>query len=248
MHKEKIKFVRSLHLKKNRKTEGLFIAEGIKVVESLINTSIMVKEVYVTAALRTRFTHVTSLTEVSEQEMQKMSALTTSQGVLAICAIPQAAATGSDFKTELALALDDISDPGNMGTIIRIAHWFGIRYIYCSPNCTDAFSPKVVQASMGSIARVSMKYENLEDVLTRAGQGIPIYGAMLNGSSLYTQNLSPNGIIVIGNESNGINKNLYPYINRRIAIPSFNEPEAGPDSLNAAIAAAIICSEFRRRT
>jgi TrmH family RNA methyltransferase len=144
--------------------------------------------------------------------------------------------------SKLALALDSVQDPGNLGTIIRIADWFGIDTIYCSENTADAWSPKVVQATMGSIARVNIVYTNLKELISKAQ--VPVYGTLLDGQDIYTQELSKEGLIVMGNEGNGISAEIRQMINRKLLIPQFHE---GPESLNVAIATAITCSEFRRR-
>lgn len=253
MTKAEINFIRSLHDKKSRRENGLFIAEGKKTIEELLNfhpnshRKELVREIYVQGDTALPFPKYKGTVKVvSVSEMQKISALVTPQGILAVCAIPDEPAVPPDFHTELILALDCISDPGNMGTIIRIAHWFGIRHIYCSPNCTDVYSPKVVQASMGSIAGVAIHYSNLHDFLNKAVD-VPIYGAMLKGNSVYGEKLKSNGILIIGNESNGISKEIAGFIKHPLTIPSFSNSIHSPDSLNAAVAAAVICSEFRRR-
>jgi TrmH family RNA methyltransferase len=242
MHKGKIKFIRSLHIKKNRRAEGLFVVEGRKSVETLLKSQIKVKEIYVTSAHEHDFRDAGGV-GVSESEMQKISALDTPPGILAVCAIPPPGKE-PNLNSELALALDGISDPGNMGTIIRVAHWFGIGHIYCSLNCTDVYGPKAVQGSMGSIASVHLHDVNLEEWLSRT-DAVTIYGAVLNGKSVFTEKLKPAGVLVIGSEANGISKEIMPFIKYALSIPAFTKN--APDSLNAAIATAIICSEFRRR-
>jgi TrmH family RNA methyltransferase len=149
-----------------------------------------------------------------------------------------------DFAKELVLVLDDIRDPGNMGTILRIADWFGIRHIYCSAESVDVYNPKVIQASMGSIVKLQVHYTDLITMLNEAGEGIPVYGAVLNGKSIYEENLRPNGLLVIGNESTGISEDVFKFITKPISIPIYNTN--GPESLNAGVATAILCAEFRR--
>jgi TrmH family RNA methyltransferase len=258
LSKAQIKHIRSLHLKKYRDEEGLFIAEGKKIVEELLDSSIEVLQILVTdtnEALLASFRKAiklqkddidTELVSIADTDLDKISALTTPQSVLAVCKIPKGISVHPNLKKELALALDDIRDPGNLGTIIRIADWFGINHIYCSEECVDAYNPKVVQASMGSIARVKVHYINLTEMLkSRAGENITIYGALLNGKNIYKENASATGILVIGNESNGISKEVQKYISSPISIPSYNAN--GPESLNAAIATAILCAELKRR-
>jgi TrmH family RNA methyltransferase len=154
-----------------------------------------------------------------------------------------------DTQKELVLVLDDIRDPGNLGSIIRIADWFGIRYIFCTSECVDAYNPKVVQASMGSIARVHVDYKNLRTLLQQSKDALsPVYGAKLDGSNVLTTELLPNGVLIIGNESNGISQEVGNYITHAIKIPSFpvNGKTTTAESLNAAMATAILCAEFRR--
>jgi len=242
LSKAQIKHIRALHLKKYRDAEGLFIAEGKKIVEELSNSSIQIEEIFSVEDFKVN----KKVTKITSDELDKISALTTPQSVLAVCKIPSETGTQPNLKKELALALDDIRDPGNLGTIIRIADWFGINHIYCSQECVDAYNPKVVQASMGSIARVRLHYVNLPEILKdRAGEGIAIYGALLNGKNIYKEEASATGILVIGNESNGISKEVQKYISSPVSIPSYNAN--GPESLNAAIATAILCAELKRR-
>jgi TrmH family RNA methyltransferase len=177
--------------------------------------------------------------EVSDEELRRVSFLQHPQRVLALFFIPTESVPS---VSSLSLALDDVQDPGNLGTIIRIADWFGIDTIYCSENTADAWSPKVVQATMGSIARVNIIYTDLQELISKAQ--VPVYGTLLDGQDIYTQELSKEGIIVMGNEGNGISAPIRKLINRRLLIPQFHE---GPESLNVAIATAITCSEFRRR-
>ncbi|MEK6616878.1 MAG: RNA methyltransferase [Bacteroidota bacterium] len=249
--KAQIKQVRLLHQKKYRDEKNLFIAEGQKVVNELLNSKYKVKEIFATKQFQVsgfRF-HVE---EVSENELAQISALTTPHQVLAVVESLKGEKTKSPFRDvelladELVIALDDISDPGNFGTIIRIADWFGINHLLCSEACVDVYNPKVVQAAMGSIARVDVHYGNLaslmEDVRGQMAD-VKIYGAVLNGKNIYSEKLSDNGIILIGNESRGISENLLQYVSNKLSIPNFS---TGADSLNAAVATAVICSEFRR--
>lgn len=234
--KNQIKFVRQLEQKKYRKKEGLFVAEGPKVVGDLLRAGFNAQEIYATKEWNSNGKRVQ---EVTEEELRKVSFLQHPQQVLALFEIPSAKLSSD---SALSLALDDVQDPGNLGTIIRIADWFGISTIYCSENTVDAWSPKVVQATMGSIARVNIVYTDLKELIQNAS--VPVYGTLLDGQNIYTQELSQDGIIVMGNEGNGISQAIRPLINRKLLIPQFHE---GPESLNVAIATAITCSEFRRR-
>jgi TrmH family RNA methyltransferase len=244
LSKAQIKRIRSLQLKKYREAEGFFIAEGKKIVEELIDSEITIEHIYALEEYIASLSSSVPYTKISKEELDKVSALTTAQGVVAVCKIPEGGKTQPDLKKDLVLALDEIKDPGNMGTIIRIADWFGINHIYCSEECVDTYNPKVIQASMGSIARVKVQYVNLSDRLSSMGEGIPVYGALLSGKNIYKEKLAPNGILVIGNESNGVSQAVQKYITNPVSIPSYNLN--GPESLNAAIATAILCAEFRK--
>ena len=234
--KNQIKFVRQLEQKKYRKKEGLFVAEGPKVVGDLLRAGFKAHTIFATSEWESQGQ---TFQEVSDEELRRVSFLQHPQRVLALFSIPTESVPS---VSSLSLALDDVQDPGNLGTIIRIADWFGIDTIYCSENTADAWSPKVVQATMGSIARVNIIYTDLQELISKAQ--VPVYGTLLDGQDIYTQELSKEGIIVMGNEGNGISAPIRKLINRRLLIPQFHE---GPESLNVAIATAITCSEFRRR-
>ena len=248
LSKARIKKIQQLHQKKYREQERLFIAEGPKIVNDLLRSKFGVKEVFETS----EFSKVSAgypVTAVTEKELSSLSALSTPNQVLAIFDIPETKPDIGSMKKELILALDDIRDPGNLGTILRVADWFGITHVLCSHTCVDVFNPKVVQATMGSIARVNVHYVSLEDVLNRF---TPVYAAVMDGKNIYSEELSAKGTILIGNESRGVSTNLLKHVTHRLTIPSFPkagtlEKNEGADSLNAAIAAAVICSEFRRR-
>jgi len=234
--KNQIKFVRQLEQKKYRKKEGLFVAEGPKVVGDLLRAGFKAHTIFATSEWESQGQ---TFQEVSDEELRRVSFLQHPQRVLALFFIPTESVPS---VSSLSLALDDVQDPGNLGTIIRIADWFGIDTIYCSENTADAWSPKVVQATMGSIARVNIIYTDLQELISKAK--VPVYGTLLDGQDIYTQELSKEGIIVMGNEGNGISAPIRKLINRKLLIPQFHE---GPESLNVAIATAITCSEFRRR-
>lgn len=234
--KNQIKFVRQLEQKKYRKKEGFFVAEGPKVVGDLLRAGFKAHTIFATSEWESQGQ---TFQEVSDEELRRVSFLQHPQRVLALFFIPTESVPS---VSSLSLALDDVQDPGNLGTIIRIADWFGIDTIYCSENTADAWSPKVVQATMGSIARVNIIYTDLQELISKAQ--VPVYGTLLDGQDIYTQELSKEGIIVMGNEGNGISAPIRKLINRKLLIPQFHE---GPESLNVAIATAITCSEFRRR-
>ncbi len=223
----------------------LFIAEGKKIVDELLQSHIDVVHLYTSG----NYFGNKPFTKIDGDEMKKISTLTTPQNILAMCRIPAENSVIPDFSKELVLVLDDIRDPGNMGTIIRIADWFGINYIFCTSECVDAYNPKTVQASMGSIARVKVDYKNLRGVMQQCRDNhIPVYGAKLDGANILQTQLTSHGVIVIGNESNGISEELGAYITHSLKIPAY--PVSGKavsaESLNAAIATAILCAEFRR--
>ena len=242
------KYIHSLELKKNRKKEKAFVAEGGKIVEELLPhfqplvilglSSWMDAQAWDSISPCERYT-------VTHEELERVSFLQHPQQVIAVFALPDEAASFEIDNSQLYLALDGGQDPGNMGTIIRIADWYGIKTIICSETTADAYNPKVVQASMGSIARVRMIYTPLQPLLSSLPQHYPVYGTLLHGENIYTTQLTKHGIIVMGNEGNGIGKETQQHITRSLTIPRFNADE-GPESLNVAIATAIVCSEFRR--
>ena len=244
--KNKIKYIRSLELKKNRNKEGKFVAEGFKVVDDLLALQPADLIVATQEWLHGKhFADQTEVIEVTEEELKKVSFLQHPQQVLAVFR----QATSGDYSintSELSLALDGVQDPGNLGTIIRIADWFGITHIYCSQDTADVYNPKVVQATMGSIARVKVEYGNLLALVESLPADVPVYGTLLDGDNIYQQTLENRGIIVMGNEGKGISPALAKKVNRRLLIPNFPEGRATADSLNVAIATAITCSEFRR--
>jgi len=244
--KNKIKYIRSLELKKNRNKEGKFVAEGFKVVDDLL--ALQPADLIVATQEWLHDKHLaaqTEVIEVTEEELKKVSFLQHPQQVLAVFG----QATSGDYSIntqELSLALDGVQDPGNLGTIIRIADWFGITHIYCSQDTADVYNPKVVQATMGSIARVKVEYGNLLGLVESLPADVPVYGTLLDGDNIYQQQLENRGLIVMGNEGKGISPALAKKVNRRLLIPNFPEGRATADSLNVAIATAITCSEFRR--
>ena len=247
--KNQLKYIRQLEQKKYRRREGVFVAEGTKVVGDLLQRY-RPEAVFATADWQAPTGITPQL--VTDDELRRISFLQHPQQVLALFPLPVSSQPStvnskpSTVNSELSLALDGVQDPGNLGTIIRIADWFGISTIICSEDTVDAWNPKVVQATMGSIARVNIIYLNLPDFLETLPADFPVYGTFLDGDNIYTQELTPNGLIIMGNEGNGISEAVRSKVNRRLLIPDFHQ---GPtaDSLNVAIATAITCSEFRRR-
>ena len=189
---------------------------------------------------------LSKIQEVDEQEMSKVSQLVTPPDVLAVYRIPEYHLNIETLKKELVLALDTVQDPGNLGTIVRLADWFGIRHIVCSPDTADLYNPKVVQATMGALARVKVYYRSLPDFLSQVDSSV-VYGTFLDGEDIYHTSLTKSGVIVMGNEGNGISVKLEPYIGKRLYIPNYPVGQPTSESLNVAVAAAITCAEFRRR-
>ena len=180
-------------------------------------------------------------------EIARASLLKTPQDVIAIFNQRKEKTDITVIEKQLCLALDDVQDPGNLGTIIRIADWFGIEHIFCSTNTVDVYSPKVVQATMGALSRVHLHYVSLTELIGKLNKNVPIYGTLLDGTNIYTQELSTTGLIVMGNEGNGITAEVRQLINRKLYIPNYPEGRDTSESLNVAIATAVTCAEFRRR-
>ena len=241
--KNKIKYIRSLELKKNRNKEGKFVAEGFKVVDDLLALQPADLIVATDEWLRGKhFGAETEVIEVTDEELKKVSFLQHPQQVLAVFR----QATSGDYSintSELSLALDGVQDPGNLGTIIRIADWFGITHIYCSQDTADVYNPKVVQATMGSIARVKVEYGDLLELVESLPADVPVYGTLLDGDNIYQQKLENHGLIVMGNEGKGISPALAKKVNHKLLIPNFPEGRATADSLNVAIATAITLTD-----
>lgn len=240
--KNQIKLITGLQQKKYRKQHKLFFAEGIKVVQELLNSNFELHEVYTTQSAEASFNKVSDAKKqlITDAELKKISALTTPNSCLALFKIPENQPVN---KSGLIVALDDVRDPGNLGTIIRLCDWFGIEHLVCSENCVDVYNPKVVQATMGSITRVNVVYTNLEEYLSKTE--LPVFGTFMNGENVYTQQLPIDGIIVMGNEANGISATIERHVTNRIAIPRFGKLQE-TESLNVATATAITLSEFKR--
>jgi len=250
--KNQIQHIKSLTISKFRKMHGEFIAEGPKIIDELLNSSFKVKHVFALEEWINAYGSVLqkdiSIVKVSEKELDRISNLKNPNQVLAVVEMPTSKKPPKSIN-DLTLMLDNISDPGNMGTIIRTADWFGIKTIICSENCVDIYNPKVVQATMGSIFRVNIHYIDLEENLKKTPPGPNVYGTFQDGKNIYHTELDGKGIVVIGNESKGISANLHPFITEKISIPSYSAiNRQSAESLNASIASAIICAEFRRQS
>lgn len=238
--KNQIKLIKSLQQKKYRKLYQLFIAEGVKVIQELLNSNYELVELYTTHEI---FSNVekSKINFISEVELKSISALVTPNECLAVFIIPEK--VKMDYFETTQIALDDIRDPGNMGTIIRLADWFGIQNIICSEATVDVYNPKVIQATMGSIARVNVMYCDLKNYLLNVK--VPVYGTLLEGKNIYAEKLMQPSIIVLGNESNGISQEVQHLITHKITIPRFGTLQQ-TESLNVATATAIVLSEFCR--
>ncbi|MBP3758110.1 MAG: RNA methyltransferase [Prevotella sp.] len=250
LSKSIIKYIRSLELKKFRQRENAFVAEGPKVVGELLGI-FTPKLIVATPEWLCQHGHAVhaDVYEVTDEELRKASFLQHPQSVLAVFALPEAhRQLPATVGEQLFLALDNVQDPGNLGTIIRIADWFGIRHIVCNVATADAYSPKVVQATMGSLARVSLYYTPLVAWLDALPAGTPVYGTLLDGSNIYEKELTAHGVIVMGNEGNGISDEVRQRLSCRILIPNYPEGSTSAESLNVAIATAVTCAEFRRQT
>ena len=247
--KNQIKYIKSLEQKKVRYREGMFVAEGPKVVGDLLEAGYVPDRIMATPEWfqNGNWQEEGCSQIVTDEELNRISFLQHPQQVLAVFPIPVFQNQNHDFSSHLFLALDNVQDPGNLGTIIRIADWFGITTIFCSPDTADAYNPKVVQATMGSIARVHVVYTDLQMLFSEIPAGTPVYGTFLDGKDIYEQTLSPNGIIIMGNEGNGISHDVAKYVNKKLLIPHYPAEKETADSLNVAIATAITCAEFRRR-
>lgn len=246
--KSKIKLFRSLEKKKYRDEHGLFIAEGNKLIADLMPAFACEWLFAKTSWMATQGNLPAKEIDIAEEDdITKVSLLKNPQDVLAIFKRPVYQLEDADPTDQLILALDGVQDPGNLGTIVRLADWFGIEHIICSPDTADAFSPKTVQASMGALARVKVHYTSLSDYLEKYNQ-TALYGTFLNGENIYEKTLTKNGIIIMGNEGNGIRPEIEKQINQRLYIPNYPLNRETSESLNVAIAAAIICAEFRRKS
>ncbi|WP_367756882.1 TrmH family RNA methyltransferase [Flavobacterium sp. WC2430] len=237
--KNQIKLITSLQQKKYRIVNQLFFAEGVKVIQELLQSDFELDHLYTT---QNDFEDVliNKKTLIHENDLKKISALSTANSCLAVFKMP---AEKDIVESGLIIALDSIRDPGNLGTILRLCDWFGINQIVCSKETVDIYNPKVVQATMGSITRVNVRYIDLNDFLSQTK--LPVFGTFMDGANIYKESLPQEGIIVMGNEANGISDELEEIIQKRLSIPRFGDLRK-TESLNVATATAIILSEFRR--
>jgi len=247
--KNKIKYIRSLELKKNRISERIFVAEGNKLVADML-------PFYTCKLLLAKPNWMATQGDIpaeellvaDEDDIRKASFLKNPQDVLALFHYPEWNLEEADPRKDLVLLLDGIQDPGNLGTIIRLADWFGIEHIVCSTDTADVFNPKTVQATMGALAHVKVHYTELAGYIRHwKGNSAPVYGTFLDGDNLYGRSLTKNGLLIMGNEGNGVRPEIASLADERLYIPNYPQGRETAESLNVAIATAILCSEFRRR-
>jgi len=250
--RNKAALIISLQKKKVRDEEKLFVIEGDKIVREFLEAKVMVKTLVALPEFLNSLAlfHKQGIGEIipaTENDLKKISSLKTPHNALAVIRMIEPIRDPDDLKKELTIILDCVQDPGNLGTIIRSAAWFGIKNIYCSGDCADVYNPKVIQASMGAILHVNVTYTSLPELLESARKmSIKIYGALIEGESIYSYKLGSSGIILFGNESKGISGELLPFITNRIMIPKLTDEQHGIDSLNVSMAASVILSEFTR--
>ncbi|MFM6954755.1 MAG: TrmH family RNA methyltransferase [Sphingobacteriaceae bacterium] len=245
LSKSEIGFIKSLQQKKYRKEQALFVVEGLKSVVEFLQSAYSVHSVYGTSAVLPKLGKISQnikLLELKADEIAKISGLTTPQDILAVVHIPQKDEKNLKIKNDtFHLLLDGIQDPGNLGTIIRTADWFGFKQVICSSDTVEAYNPKVVQASMGSLARMTVTYTDLEALVSNSK--VPAFAATLGGTSIFETNFGTEGLLILGNEGNGIRPELLEKVSNRVTIPLFG----GAESLNVAVSAGIFCAEVRRK-
>lgn len=248
LSKNRIKYIRALDTKKHRDAEGVFVAEGPKLVEELLG-HFSCPLLVATHAWTSRHADPAcdELIVVTDEELARTSLQKAPREVLGIFRQRRTLPPCDAPRQGLCLALDGIQDPGNLGTIVRLADWFGIRTLFCSADTADLYNPKVVQATMGSLARVAVHYTDLRELIAGQTPDVPVYGTFLDGENIYRQPLSDRGIIVMGNEGKGIRKELEAIITRKLYVPAYPESHGASESLNVAIATAVVCAEFRRQ-
>jgi len=244
LSKPQIRTITSLQHKKFRREHGLFVVEGIKSVTEFLHSDYRVQQVFYTpqaAAKLIKIPHNIKSDEIDEQELKRISSLKTPQGVLALVGIPDyPPLTSNGLEQGFHLVLDDIQDPGNLGTIIRTADWFGFSRVICSVGSVDAYNPKAIQASMGSLARMQVHYTDVTELV--AHSPVPVFGAVLDGTSIYDTDFGRQGLVVLGNEGNGISATVLKHIKHPVTIPRVG----GAESLNVAISAALFCAELAK--
>ena len=248
LSKNTLKYIRSLELKKKRKEGQVFVAEGHKLVGDLLGhfscKLLLATDTWWQAHAGAE---ADECLVVTQEELARASLQKAPQEVLAVFRQPDEVYCPEAPSHSLCLALDDVQDPGNLGTIIRLADWFGIEHIFCSIGTADVFNPKTVQATMGALARVKVHYGSLTQLIEALDKSVPVYGTFLDGEIIYGEELSDCGLIVMGNEGKGISPEVEKLVNKRLYIPNYPPERETSESLNVAIATAVVCAEFRRR-
>jgi RNA methyltransferase, TrmH family len=251
--KNKIKYIVSLQTKKVRDDEKLYVIEGDKLVKEYLLSGIRfrllaAKPEFIGSLMPEEKELIDEIDIVNHEDLKRISTLKTPHNAIALVPVHSEKFDPDNILKNLCAALDFVQDPGNLGTIIRSAAWFGIKNIVCSEDSVDVYNPKVIQSSMGAVMHVKVHYFNLRQLLGIAvNKGLPVYGTMIDGESVYNSKLDKKGIILLGNESRGISDELMPLISEKIMIPRFSDYKYGIDSLNVSMAASIIFSEFARR-
>ena len=254
LSKNLVKLIRSLEQKKYRSQHGLFVVEGDKTVGEVLNSPmvteyLLAKPIWLEQLSADIYGKIKNIIEVNDRELSQISFLKTSNQAMALVRIPEHTLSITELTGGLSLYLDQVQDPGNLGTIIRLADWFGIHHVLCGQGCADPYNPKTVQSTMGAVIRVKTFQTDLQlfRQLKAYDPDFPVYGTFLDGEILYGTPLSSRAVIVMGNESKGISDEAAQYVNRRLLIPSYPPGEPTSESLNVATATAIVCAEFRRK-
>jgi len=251
--KNRIKYIRSLQDKKARDEEQLYVIEGDKLIKDYLNSGTRLRLLaavpeFIALLMPGEKAAIDEIESASFRDLERMSSLKTPHNAIAVVPMPEPVSDPIKIADNILIALDSIQDPGNLGTILRAAAWFGFRYVVCSLNCADLYNPKVIQASMGAMLNVTVWYQDLKKMMEEdVRKELPVYGTYLEGESVYSSKLGNRGIIMLGNESRGISDDLLPFITTRLLIPKFSSSSHGVDSLNVAMAASVILSEFARR-
>jgi len=252
--KTRIKFIKSLQNKKVRDEERLFVIEGDKLVKEFLIANVPIKILaakpeFIKSLQADLARFVNEIEDVNYKELKQISTLKTPHNAVAVVHMPEHEMNISEIINQFCVALDFVQDPGNLGTIIRAAGWYGIKNIVCSMNCVDVYNPKVIQSSMGALLHVNVFYCDLKNLLASViKNSVPVFGTLLEGDSIYNHKLDSKGIILLGNESKGISNELIPFITEKIRIPKFSKAREGIDSLNVGMAASIVFSEFLRKS
>lgn len=251
LSKHVTKIVQSLEKKKFREKYNLFKIEGEKLVQELLLSDLQIDSLIAYPEWIQRSPQLPDHCKILEADPREMAAISNFQSlpeVIALARIPEFQYTEAEIRNTLSLVLNGIQDPGNLGTILRVADWFGIRHVFCDNDCAGAYNPKCVQASMGAIFRVKTIYTDLPGLLKKfSSSSFPCYGTFLEGKNIYTTSLQPKGFIIMGNEGNGIRPEIVEYIDSKLTIPRFAQNPYSTESLNVGVATGIILSEFKRR-